>query len=1576
MRKKIRYNSLRILMVLVWLCQALAPGFSVAAQETPPDSLSPPSSAPFKPEWIARDFDDTTATPLLSSTSTENAPLAPAQIACDGDIHDLIVNGGFERSEGWYGEATGDAIIGYDSTFANSGERSLKLVGAADAALLAWQTVDFPAQVDQAVFYYSIHQDRIDDGDELYFLVYDTETDEGLGWAPMSAASPDIWFGNPGLSFSAILTDVVGKTVDIMFFAVMDDADHTTYHIDDVSLEVCMPSFGTPSLTNNGFEDGESPWLLEGDAVLDTGQAHDGSASVKLGGYPGSDSQVRALSLPDVSQRITPSQHPSVAAQGEAVRVPLKVITSTASSTSTEDASTSHPLDLDRLLEDSYSSLSPPVSSNSLQQGGEQVLQNPGFETGTWSPWHTYNSPYLVYNAGRGLWSAHLGGYNYANEQFWQTISIPSNATEVYFEFWYALGTNEFMMGYDYFCVAIWDSSDTYFDDCADFAYAGDMYWTRAAYVLTQIQAMAGKTVNFSFIVQTSPLYPSQAWVDDTAFYIVAPSSPPEASFSASPTSGEAPLTVSFSDTSTGDITSWSWDFGDGGSSTLQNPTHIYDSAGTYTAELTVTGPGGSDSAEQTITVESSSYGYGMVSQAFTIAPDTRQLKLDFWLGAVTDTDPNDEIYAVLYNADFSEVLGGWQVSPIPGYWVPSTWWTSLNLYKIPVDPSWHGQSVNLAFMSVNDAHAPHSAFWVDDVTLMQCPESPYVSNSYIRADVDGEDGTFVIGTTGGDPDTSNDDDLELLYGFEANGYSFPWSSITTLRVVSGTETTDYVLSNVLPIVAPHQEGEAVITQWRIDGVDVKQSISLAPNPHTNEENMVQIAYEVENGSSNVYDVGLRSLLDVKIGENDGAPYFVPGAAYGNLIHETNFTGDDVPAYWKAFESPTFDATYLRGQGILRGGEATPPDRMVIAEWPSLGDTVWDYSIQAGQVVTADSAVALYWNPTPLYYAESARFVTYYGLAGRGGGQTWLDAPASVACGDLEFDVVQWVNNDTGSTLTGGQSTLTLPDDVSLVHGEDASKAWADIPPGEARSVQWRVAATGDIASTATIQAEATFSGGVTRAASVQVAIPHCETQLKQPSNLEAYPGVGSISLRWEPSPSPGVEGYHVYRKAGGTFTRITTTPVRNTSYRDHDDTLAEGETYTYYITAVAGSDESDPSNEAKAVFGQLSLSIPSVYAGQGTTATVPINIANADGLRISSMGISMTYSTTLLSLIGVRRAPLGRDYAFSDNELRTGTVKIAFAGVGSPLRGEGTLLWLDFEVIGGGPGDQDSLHFEEDTVIRVLKEGSDDAVEADLFLQDGQITIQRNFQLGDIDGSGKVDEEDGAKALRIAVGISKATAKEFSAGDVNGDGRVNSADVVLIMRMAVGLDVTPDSQTRRTAQAATDTPVTLSVEGGRGLQGGTAWVPINVDNAADIAGGDLTLYYDPNVLEPVQDTWGNVSVQMGTIAEGYNFQAAGHSAEPGEVRISVVQNQEYEKNNTGLPGGSGALVKVQFTIKRSAPDGATPVTLASAQLNDAYGQDFVSALQCPVDVIPGQVLVGSSYMEQIFLPLVMRGNR
>ena len=69
----------------------------------------------------------------------------------------------------------------------------------------------------------------------------------------------------------------------------------------------------------------------------------------------------------------------------------------------------------------------------------------------------------------------------------------------------------------------------------------------------------------------------------------------PTADFEGTPTSGYVPLTVQFTDLSSGQVDSWSWDFGDGETSTEQNPEHTYNAAGTYTVSLTVTGGAGSD---------------------------------------------------------------------------------------------------------------------------------------------------------------------------------------------------------------------------------------------------------------------------------------------------------------------------------------------------------------------------------------------------------------------------------------------------------------------------------------------------------------------------------------------------------------------------------------------------------------------------------------------------------------------------------------------------------------------------------------------------------------------------------------------------------------------------------------------------------------------------------------------------------------------------------------------------------------------------------------------------------------------
>jgi PKD repeat protein len=88
-------------------------------------------------------------------------------------------------------------------------------------------------------------------------------------------------------------------------------------------------------------------------------------------------------------------------------------------------------------------------------------------------------------------------------------------------------------------------------------------------------------------------------------FRITNSGTPPVVSFSFSPPNPTTGQSVQFTDTSTYSPTSWLWSFGDGGTSTAQNPAHAYAAAGTFTVSLTATNAAGSNSATRVLTVAS-----------------------------------------------------------------------------------------------------------------------------------------------------------------------------------------------------------------------------------------------------------------------------------------------------------------------------------------------------------------------------------------------------------------------------------------------------------------------------------------------------------------------------------------------------------------------------------------------------------------------------------------------------------------------------------------------------------------------------------------------------------------------------------------------------------------------------------------------------------------------------------------------------------------------------------------------------------------------------------------------------------
>ena len=146
----------------------------------------------------------------------------------------------------------------------------------------------------------------------------------------------------------------------------------------------------------------------------------------------------------------------------------------------------------------------------------------------------------------------------------------------------------------------------------------------------------------------------------------------PVASFSGTPTSGIAPLTVAFTDSSTNTPTSWNWSFGDGSTSTLQNPSHIFTSVNNYTVILTATNSAGSNTITRTgyITVRSSS-GEPVANFSGTPTSGNAPLTVTF-----TDSSTNSP---TSWNWTFGDGTTSTSKNPVHTYLVSGTYTVLLN---------------------------------------------------------------------------------------------------------------------------------------------------------------------------------------------------------------------------------------------------------------------------------------------------------------------------------------------------------------------------------------------------------------------------------------------------------------------------------------------------------------------------------------------------------------------------------------------------------------------------------------------------------------------------------------------------------------------------------------------------------------------------------------------------------------------------------------------------------------------------------------------------------------------------------
>jgi len=145
----------------------------------------------------------------------------------------------------------------------------------------------------------------------------------------------------------------------------------------------------------------------------------------------------------------------------------------------------------------------------------------------------------------------------------------------------------------------------------------------------------------------------------------------PIANFTYTGANGYAPATVTFTNTSQ-NATSYSWNFGDGGTSTATSPSHIFTTGGTFTVQLTATGTGGNNTFSQTVNI---------------LAPPTQAYIKKITISAMPFIDPNNgsgwdysngpDVYfdiedypgTVYHSYNTSEIIYDVTQSSLPIYW-------------------------------------------------------------------------------------------------------------------------------------------------------------------------------------------------------------------------------------------------------------------------------------------------------------------------------------------------------------------------------------------------------------------------------------------------------------------------------------------------------------------------------------------------------------------------------------------------------------------------------------------------------------------------------------------------------------------------------------------------------------------------------------------------------------------------------------------------------------------------------------------------------------------------------------------
>jgi len=247
-------------------------------------------------------------------------------------------------------------------------------------------------------------------------------------------------------------------------------------------------------------------------------------------------------------------------------------------------------------------------------------------------------------------------------------------------------------------------------------------------------------------------------------------------------------LIATFQDQSTdpdGNIVAWNWDFGDGGTTALQNPIHIYSASGTYTVILTVTDNNlATNSISKNITVSNGTNNPPVANFTYT----TSALTVNFQ-NQSTDSDGN----ITAWNWDFGDGNSSVEQNPVHNY-------TTSGTYTVPLSVTDNGNATNSTSQNITVTETTNNPP-VADFTFTTSGLTVTLNDQSTDTD-----GTIVAWNWNfGDGSTSTEQNP--IYNYTSSG-----NFSVQLSVTDNNGDTDVVSKNVVVEEQPNQPPVANFT--------------------------------------------------------------------------------------------------------------------------------------------------------------------------------------------------------------------------------------------------------------------------------------------------------------------------------------------------------------------------------------------------------------------------------------------------------------------------------------------------------------------------------------------------------------------------------------------------------------------------------------------------------------------------------------------------------------------------------------------------------------------------------------------